>query len=194
MRASATPTRLAFVTVALRDNLTEIAELVRTCAEAYAPAYHEVRFMYYLPHLAECGKEHVLSLEEWAGLEAELKALPPPVTLELSGPAENVVKKFQTGDGADHYQAPAVSIGDDYTAAALPVPDPELLGATRANEPLQVRLRWDGLILLDEKPLVNLNQLDDPAAFFRTLRSNSPVNPDDPWLGGRPDEARLTPR
>ena len=181
IKRSSSPLRLGFVTMALTDNRDHIPELVRRCADLYQPFFHEVRFIYYQPHLAEWGREHMLSLAEWNELASRLKSLPPPVLVALDGPYGDAIEQYETAEGADNYQAPTVSIGNSYGEELPPNPDPEILGRSLRNEPLKLRMRWDGLIVLGDRSFINLNELGDPAGFFRLVRSSAQSDADGVW-------------
>ncbi len=176
---------LHIITMAFKDNLAELPELVRWCHEEVGARFHEVRFMYYLPHVAHWGAEHIMSLAEWEQLKRDLQALPMGHTLAFGEPEPDAHRKFAELPGLDTYQSmPAVFGGDVTTETYLRV-DPLETGHPVPDEPLRLRLRWDGLIMAEQLPedafRVNMLHLEDVTGYFHRLRAAAPLRPDSPW-------------
>lgn len=164
--------RLHFITMAFKDNYRDIADLVRYGRDLGA-AYHEIRYIYYMPHLAHWGKSHILDMTEWAELERSLEPLMSPA-LNLCPPQPTIREEFEEERGLAEYIARENSFGGADDASALPVGEPGVIGRALPDEALRLRLRWDGVIIteqLDEDTFrVNLNKIERPAEYFESLR------------------------
>ncbi|MCF3651135.1 radical SAM protein [Synoicihabitans lomoniglobus] len=184
--ARETPTAplLHIITMAFKDNLTEMPELVRWCHEEVGARFHEVRFMYYLPHVAEWGADHIMSLDEWEQLKRDLLALPMAHTLAFGEPEPDAHKKFQELPGIDTYEHVAAVFGGTVTTENYRRVDPLETGYAVPDEPLRLRLRWDGLIMAEQLPedefRLNVLHIEDPKYFYR-LRAAAPLRADSPW-------------
>jgi molybdenum cofactor biosynthesis enzyme MoaA len=175
LRLSRQRPRLHFITMAFRENAAEIPDLIRYCHDELGGDSHEVRFMFYLPHLAHWGKEHILTTEEWARLETALAPLQGTMNLNVCGPIKGTREQFEHEQGLNEYIARENSFGTSEDTAKLPVPDPEEIGRQLPDEPIRLRLRWDGLLALDSYPeaffQVNIGRIDDPIAYFERMRA-----------------------
>jgi molybdenum cofactor biosynthesis enzyme MoaA len=165
------PPGLHLITMAFTSNFREIPDLIRFGRDIGATT-HEVRFVYYMPHIAEWGRRHVLSPEQWAELETELEPLRSP-TLLVGPPSDGTRESFEEGSGLESYQAPEAPWGGP--EANPPVVEAEQAGRQFADDQIRVRLRWDGLMISDRAGehafSVNVNSLNDPAAYFETIRA-----------------------
>ena len=171
LRASRRRPLLRFITMAFRDNRGEIADLVRVGRELGGDR-HEIRYVYYVPHLARWGKEHNLDRAEWAELEKQIEPLLSD-SVTVTGPNETTWEDFEEERGTADYVAPENPYGGNEDPKALPVPDPAAIGATLPDEALCLALRWDGLIV-PERPKnafrVPINKLEQPDRYFSALR------------------------
>lgn len=175
LRASRRRPLLRFITMLFRDNHDEITDLIRVGRELGADT-HEIRYIYYVPHLTGWSKDHNLDRAEWAELEKRLQPLLSH-SVTLNGPTEATWQNFEEAPGLADYVAPENPYGGDESPDALSVPDPNVLGATLADEPLKVALRWDGVIVpTRDAPWgtdpfrVPMNKLEHPDRYFETLR------------------------
>lgn len=175
VRASARPPRLHTITMAFAENRAEIVALVRRCHEELGAGSHEVRFLSYLPHLAEWGREHLLSLEQWAALRRDLEALGPQYRLSFGDPAPDVHRQFEQLDGVSTMEHPPAVFGGSSTPATYRAADPLQTGVTVPDEDFRLRLRWDGLLMAEQLReddfRANVLDLVDPDAYFRHLRA-----------------------
>jgi molybdenum cofactor biosynthesis enzyme MoaA len=171
LKAAARPPRLHLITMAFTSNYREIPDIIRYGRDIGAGS-HEVRFVYYMPHILEWGRQYLPNAEQWTELEAAVAPLSSP-TLTLYGPTEQTRQQFEEGSGLESYQPREAPWGG--SEANLPVADAEHVGSQLPNEPLYLRLRWDGLMMSDRLPeqsfRANLSALDDPAAYFETMRA-----------------------
>lgn len=176
---------LHIITMAFKDNLAELPELVRWCHEEVGARFHEIRFMYYLPHVAEWGAQHIMSLDEWAQLKRDLLALPMGDTLAFGEPEPDAHQKFTELPGIDTYESMPAVFGGDVTPDTYHRVDPLETGHPVPDEPLRLRLRWDGLIMAEQLPedafRLNVLHLDNPLAYFHRLRATAPLPADSPW-------------
>jgi len=79
---------LHFVTMALQPNFDEIPSLLIRCAKEFRAAFHEVRFVYEMPHFSlEWKKSDLLSPAQWAELRALERSRPSSVA--VISPPEN---------------------------------------------------------------------------------------------------------
>lgn len=175
LRAHPRRPRLHFITMAFRQNAAEIPDLIRYGRDVLGADSHEVRFMFYLPHLAHWGKEHILSPAEWTRLEAALAPLRATTELNVCGPIQGTREQFEHEQGLNDYIARENAFGTSEDSAQLPVPDPAEIGRQLPDEPIRLRLRWDGLLAMDGRPeaffQVNINRIDDPIAYFERMRA-----------------------
>jgi MoaA/NifB/PqqE/SkfB family radical SAM enzyme len=166
-------TLLHVISMAFRDNHAEIPELVRRCREEFGAAVHEVRFMYYAPHLADWGNEHMLTREQWDGLKATLGAVAPHVA--FGDPSPEVYEQFRERRGLEQYQHPPAVFGGTATREDYQPADPLKSGYLVPDEDLRLRMRWDGLLMIEQLPewefRANILDLPDPVAYFRAVRS-----------------------
>jgi len=162
------------ISMALRDNVGELPEMVRRGAELYGAGLHEVRFMYYLPHIADWGLEHMLGLEQWAILETQLKALGRGDRLQLVGPEPGVLDKFKQHEGIEKYFPMESPFGGTEDPMTVPLLSPEEAGRLAPDEAFRMRLRWDGMSMIEQVPevkhRVHLPCLPDPAAYMLQMR------------------------
>jgi molybdenum cofactor biosynthesis enzyme MoaA len=175
LRTSPRPPRLHLITMAFRDNQHEVVELIRFGRDALGAGSHEVRFMYYLPHLAQWGRERILSQSEWDRLETALAPWRELTELTVSGPRLETRDQFEHEEGVADYVARDNAFGGADDAMSAGLADPAVVGRRLRDEPLRLRLRWDGLALLDQcleaEFRVNLNRLDAPAEYFLAIRA-----------------------
>jgi molybdenum cofactor biosynthesis enzyme MoaA len=165
------PPRLHLITMPFTSNYREIPDIIRYGRDIGATS-HEVRFVYYMPHLIEWGRRYLLSPEQWTELETMLAPLCSP-TLSIAGPKEKTHELFEQGFGVEDYQPPEAPWGG--TVASPPISGAEHIGRQLPDEPLRLRLRWDGLMmsecLAEEKFLINVNSLDNAATYFEAVRA-----------------------
>lgn len=184
MRETPDAPLLHIITMAFKDNLAELPELVRWCHDEIGARFHEVRFMYYLPHVAEWGAEHIMSLAEWEQVKRGLLALPMGHTLAFGEPEPDAHKKFAELPGLDTYEHQPAVFGGTVTPETYRRVDPLETGFPVPDEPLRLRLRWDGLVMAEQLPedefRINVLDLKDPAYFHR-LRAAAPLPADSPW-------------
>ena len=175
---------LHIITMAFTDNLAELPELVRWCHEEVGARFHEVRYMYYLPHVAKWGAEHILPLDDWEQLKKDLFALPMGDTIAIGEPEADVHAKFRDLPGYDEYESMPAVFGGDVTPENYRRVDPLETGYPVPDEPLRLRLRWDGLIMAEQLPedefRLNVLDLTDPTYFYR-LRASASLPADSPW-------------
>jgi molybdenum cofactor biosynthesis enzyme MoaA len=180
LRTSPRRPRLHLITMAFRDNQHEITDLIRHGREVLGAGSHEVRFMYYLPHLAQWGKERILSQPEWDRLEAALARCHALTELTVSGPRLETRGQFEHEDGVADYVARDNAFGGADDGMSAEPADPAGIGRRLRDEPLRLRLRWDGLVLLDQcletEFRVNLNRLNAPGAYFLAMRAAAKSN------------------
>lgn len=187
VRSANRGTVLHVISMAFRDNHAELPELVRRCREEFGATVHEVRFMYYAPHLADWGNEHMLSREQWDALKTTLRAATPEVA--FGDPMPEVFDQFRERRGLEQYQHPPAVFGGTATREDYQPADPLLSGFAVPDEDLRLRMRWDGLLMVEQLPewefRANILDLPDPVAYFRALRSAGAGGPRPPmpaWI------------
>jgi hypothetical protein len=160
--------------MAFRDNAAAIPGLVQRGADVYGGDTHEVRFIYYFPHVAEWGEDHVLDLDGWRGIE---EALAPGVAAQrvaLAGPQAGVWDDFKEKRGLAEYVHTETSFGAADNAMGTPVPAAADIAKLMPDEPLRLRLRWDGLMIIEQVPehlcRFNLANIPDAGAYFSDIR------------------------
>jgi hypothetical protein len=171
LKAVSRPPDFHLITMALTSNYREIPDIVRFGRDIGAVS-HEVRFVYYMPHIREWMQRQLLNQEQWAELEAALAPLNSP-TLGVWPPPESTRQNFEEAPGLESYQAPEAPWGGLETNP--PVAKAEDVGCQFENDQIRLRLRWDGLIMAERPPeqwfKVNVNALKDPTAYFETVRA-----------------------
>jgi molybdenum cofactor biosynthesis enzyme MoaA len=174
LRRSSRAPELHLISMALRDNLHEVPDMVRQGVEQYGASLHEVRFMYYFPHIADWGKEHMLTLEQWQGLEAELKQQQLQPDVRFAPPEARFLEKFETHEGIEKYFPMEAPFGGTEDPMTVPLLSPEEAGRLAPDEAFRVRLRWDGMCMIEQIPEVkhrfHLPRLPDPAAYLLQMR------------------------
>jgi molybdenum cofactor biosynthesis enzyme MoaA len=172
LRTSKQRPLLHLISMAFRDNYRELPELVRVGRDLGADS-HEIRYIYYVPHLAGWGKDHILNTVEWAEMEALLLPLASP-TLAIAGPMPETQEKFKEEQGVAAYIAPKNFFGGDDNPAVIATPNPNDIGFKMPDEALLLRLRWDGMMTSEQVPedifRVNLNNIEQPAGYFELVR------------------------
>jgi sulfatase maturation enzyme AslB (radical SAM superfamily) len=187
LRDSPRAPRLDFITVVMRDNAGETAALVRACRRRFGTGRHEVRFMYYTPHIAEWGVSHVLATGEWWPLRERIMAENPDLMLAFGDPPDGVEAQFETRDGVADYEHPETVFGGSDTKPGYIHADPLTSGFAVPDRNFRLRMRWDGLMMAEELPewemRTNINDLPDPGGYFTRLRAAA-CRPDTTALAG----------
>ena len=164
---------LHFITMAFKDNYREIADLVRHGREL-GSTIHEIRYIYYVPHVAHWGKEHILNAAEWAELERMLAPVAATGHLSVAGPVNGTREQVEEERGLADYVARETSFGGSQDPAHMVVPDPAVIGRMLPDEALRLRMRWDGVMMTEQISedlfRVNINKLEYSAAYFASLR------------------------
>ncbi|HVU36564.1 MAG TPA: radical SAM protein [Opitutaceae bacterium] len=167
--------QVRYITMAFQENWRDIAGLVEHCRDHLRGDSHEVRFMYYLPHLAHWGHEHMLSRGEWAELEAMLEPLKATTNIEISGPYPGMREQFEAEQGLAEYVAQENSFGGADDAMAAPLPEVPVVAPHLADDLIRLRMRWDGLLGIDGCPedlfRANVKRIERPADYFYQLRA-----------------------
>jgi molybdenum cofactor biosynthesis enzyme MoaA len=168
---------LHFITLAFRDNFADLTRLVERAAERYGGDTHELRFIYYFPHVANWGAGHVLSLEQWRELEERFAPAVAAERMVLAGPRSDVWDDFRDKKGLADYVARETSFGGGDDASTAPVAPAAEAAVHMPNEPLRLRLRWDGLTVIEQIPeavyRVNLGTIASPGRYFVELRNQA---------------------
>lgn len=174
LERSANRPHLRFITMAFRENQGEIRDLILHCREKLQADSHEIRFMFYLPHLARWGKEHILADSEWTTLERSLLPLKSSHNLDIMGPYEGVRDQFEAAQGLESYVARETAFGGAGDAMDQPIPAPQEVAPHIPDDALRLRMRWDGLLGMDNCPEdifgVNVKHLPSPSDYFYRLR------------------------
>lgn len=141
--------------------------------------------MFYMPHLARWGDDHILAAAEWSELEQALQPLQTITQLTILGPMPGVREQFEREPGPSTYVAREPPLGT-IDASALAVPDPAKVGRQLPDGALQLRMRWDGLMMLglmmaEESPgnqfQVNVNELEPPVQYVDAMRNAARTGP-----------------
>jgi wyosine [tRNA(Phe)-imidazoG37] synthetase (radical SAM superfamily) len=174
LKAAPRRPKLHLITMAFRENASEVPEIIRFGKEVLGADSHEVRFLYYVQHLHDWGAQHMLSDAEWIALEESLVPLRDKNVLTVCGPLPGTREQFQAAAPADLY-SPADNAFGSPDSAAGKLPPPETVGANLPDEPIRLRLRWDGLIMIEglteEQFRANVRDIDDPFRYFHAIRA-----------------------
>jgi uncharacterized Fe-S cluster-containing radical SAM superfamily protein len=195
LKASDRRPLLRFITMAFKDNLNEIPDLVRRCHEEYEADFHEVRLTYYMPHLVNWIDNHLLTKGEWIELEQKMAHFPASYNFVLCGPPEGYYERFEAEREGAVYVPLEAPFGGPYPVqpTVIETAPPRL----EQEQALNLRMRWDGAIVardLSEGELVikdipeelfrvDVNQLQSPATFFKKIQGFVQIQ--------EPDHAKL---
>jgi uncharacterized Fe-S cluster-containing radical SAM superfamily protein len=186
LRESPRRPRFDLVTVVLRENLEEVAGLVRVARTEFDAACHEVRFMYYAPHLAAWGASRIPALEDWRRLRDRIEGENPGYLLRFAEPPADIERRFAERRGVKGYEHPKAVFGGPDTKPGYRAEDPLVSGFPVPDRDFRLRMRWDGLMMAEELPewemRTNINDLRDPAGYFTRLRAAA-CRPDTQVLG-----------
>lgn len=147
--------RLRYITMAFKSNVDEIADVVRISRERWLSSEHEIRYTFNVAHITdEFRQREYLFKEDWEGLTRRLHDTGAPFTIS-----------YPPADGYEEIIKPAQNFFEDRERAD----DQTRLTFTR---PMGLRVASDGTVLIvdaEEALRVNLNSLEDPVHFFRSL-------------------------
>jgi hypothetical protein len=153
---------LRFITMAFKSNLDEIIDLVRISRERWGGAGNDIRYTFNVAHITdEFRRREYLDRSDWDGLTARLNACAYPVHIA-----------YPPNEG---YEALL-------EAPSFFQPREKKAGPTRVTftRPMGLRAGADGTVLVSDAEdalRVNINSLDDPVHFFRSLvRQTQPRN------------------
>jgi hypothetical protein len=145
---------LRFITMAFKSNFDEIVSLVRTSRERWGATANDIRYTFNVAHIQdEFRQREYLDQADWGVLTERLNASGYPVTIAYP-PSEG----YET-----LLEAPSFFQARDRK------PSPQRLTLTR---PMGLRAGADGTVLVSDAEdalRVNINSLDDPVRFFRSL-------------------------
>jgi hypothetical protein len=129
-----------------------------------------------------------MSLDEWEQLKRDLLALPMGNTLAFGEPEPDAHQRFRDLPGIDTYEHQPAVFGGTVTPENYVRVDPLETGHPVPDEPLRLRLRWDGLIMAEQLPedafRHNVLHLEDAHTYFHRLRAAAPLRADSPWRKG----------
>jgi hypothetical protein len=147
------PPPLRFITMAFASNFEEIPTLVKTTRERWRSSENEIRYTFNVAHITDDFRaQEYLRQEDWAVLTERLNALGQP--LQISYPPK---------EGYEETILPAQNFRD-----APQGPRTRLT----MTKPLGLRVSPDGTVLIsdaEDAMRIDINSLDDPAHFFRSL-------------------------
>jgi MoaA/NifB/PqqE/SkfB family radical SAM enzyme len=162
---------LRYITMAFRSNLEEIPEVVRVSRDRWLSTGNEIRYTFNVAHITdEFRRREYLFPSDWETLTERLNRTGVPFVI-APPPA----------DGYEETIKPSQNFFEDRAAG---LDDQARLTLTR---PLGLRVAPDGTVVIvdAERALrVNLNDLDDPVAYFRALDRRA-----QPRAGGVPMRA-----
>jgi pyruvate-formate lyase-activating enzyme len=145
---------LRFITMAYRTNLEEIPSLIEQAYEELGGSRYEVRYTYNVRHITDAFRtEHFLSRDGWKTLEDSINALGYP-SVDVVLPPDDYEKAYVR---STNYWV---------------MPDEEGFPAEPPARPIALRGAWDGTVRVrkrEEHFSVNVNILEDPAAFFLAI-------------------------
>lgn len=170
-----------YISMAFNSNVDEIESVIQHCKRILPAQVHEVRFIFYQPHIATWGQKRLLTMAAWTKLKEQIKARDDFDHVQFFDPHHNTHEDFQEKRGLDEYKpSPAIFGGtcqpDNYRKA-----DPLADGTHIPNESLSFRLRWDGLIAhekMSEDDFLQYIQNLTPDYFYKlkiASQANSPV-------------------
>jgi MoaA/NifB/PqqE/SkfB family radical SAM enzyme len=147
--------KLRYITIAFRSNFDEIPKIVEHSHTHWLSVENEIRYTYNMAHIVdEFRQEHYLRKDDWPVLTERLARLP-----------YHYVIAYPPEEGYEETIMPSANYFEIQKADQL-VPRPSF------DRPFQLRARPDGTLVIvgrESQFSVNINSLDDPITFFRTL-------------------------
>jgi MoaA/NifB/PqqE/SkfB family radical SAM enzyme len=156
---------LRYITMAFQSNLDEIPEILRVARDRWLSSGHEIRYTFNVAHITdEFRRREYLFPSDWATLTQRLHdtGVPFAIAPPPEGGYEETIKPSQ------NFFEDRPEQGDDQSRAAF-------------TRPMGLRVASDGTVLVvdAERALrVNLNSLEDPVHFFRSLQRQARPRPD----------------
>ncbi len=143
-----------FITMVFKRNAGEIKSMIRKCQDLLHPKRQEMRYMLYEPHLGlnSWGENNLLPLDEWDKLKKDVLGTTGMENVEFFDPTEDNLQKFKEKEGIDTYESPPAVFGGHSTPEAYENIDPRNLDVELPDEALRLRMRWDGLMMLENIP------------------------------------------
>ncbi|MBD5778703.1 radical SAM protein [Pelagicoccus sp. NFK12] len=153
MKSSQTAPKIRYITMAFASNVHEILPVIMKCKEIL-PAYaHEVRFIFYQPHIAKWGQKNILPLDQWNEMKQEVESHAGSEHVEFYDPFPDTHSSFEKAIGIDTYKPSPAVFGGTCNPKQYTPADPLVNNRTKIpNEPLTFRLRWDGLLSHEKMP------------------------------------------
>lgn len=146
---------LRYITMAFRSNFDEIADIVRLTHERWLASENEIRYTFNVAHITdEFRQQEYLTKDDW-----------PVLTRRLEETGHKVSISYPPADGYEETIAPAQNFFDTR-------PAPGRAPRATFTKPMGLRAAPDGTVLVSDAEdalRVNINSLDDPARFFRSL-------------------------
>jgi hypothetical protein len=156
------PPPLRYITMAFASNFEEIPEIVKTTRDRWRSSENEIRYTFNVAHITDEFRQHeYLHKADWTVLTDRLNAIGHPVV--ISYPPEQ---------GYEEMTLPAQNFFDAPTGPR-----------TRVNitKPLGLRIAPDGTAVISDAEhalRVDINSLEDPVHFFRSLLHQARPRPD----------------
>ena len=154
--------KLRYITVAFRSNLDEIPKLVEHSCRHWLSSENEIRYTINVAHITDEFREaHHLRREDWPVLTRRLEASPgrcmivPPPSDEYETTREAAANYFETHPVPTQSQRPSFP------------------------PPFELRARPNGNLVVvghESEFTANVNEIDDPLAFFTRLAGRSPTS------------------
>lgn len=175
MKEESSVTEIHFVTMAFKENVEEIEDVIRECRSIIQPARHEVRFMFYVPHASEWGADRILEMSQWSSLKKKVLSKDDLGDVNFYDPEPDTHQKFSERTGLADYSPPVAVFGGLSTPESYRPVDPREVGLKLKDEPLRLRLRWDGLLMMEtvEEDAFRKNILDADVEYFLELRNSA---------------------
>jgi MoaA/NifB/PqqE/SkfB family radical SAM enzyme len=156
--------KLRYITMAFKSNFDEIPDVVNVSRERWLSSENEIRYTFNVAHVTDdFRKREYLFKDDWDTLTQRLEDTGAPYLIsyppqdayeETIKPAQNF---FESREQAD-----------DQTRATF-------------TRPMGLRVASDGTVLIvdaEDALRINLNSLEDPLHFFRSLLRQSRPRPD----------------
>lgn len=148
---------LRYITMAFKSNLDEIPEVVRVSRDRWLSSGHEIRYTFNVAHITdEFRRREYLFPSDWENLTRRLNDTGAPFVI-APPPADGYEETIKP---SQNFFENRPEHGDDQSRVAF-------------TRPMGLRVASDGTVLVAdaERALrVNLNSLEDPVHFFRSLQ------------------------
>ncbi|MDQ8185919.1 radical SAM protein [Pelagicoccus sp. SDUM812002] len=175
--------KIRYISMVFENNVHEMPALIQKCKDILPAGVHEIRFIFYQPHIAKWGQKNLLSSKKWNAMKDRIQTSLGMDHVEFFDPLPDTHKSFEQAKDADTYRPSPAVFGGTCSPTNYRIADPITNQAVIPDEPLSFRLRWDGLIShekIPENDFLHYVQNLSPEYFIK-LREASQIGRHSDW-------------